>query len=93
MTISDNSGSQSGDKCYHSMWGMYCDEGREYRFYCHFCSIIIVVNFPRWVRTLERMHEAEDAIKLKWACPSCCKCSPTLELMEHEEWDWGDYER
>ena len=92
MTIVDNSGSQSGDDCRHSMWGIYCEEGKEYRFYCHFCSMIITANFPRWSRTLSRTYEAEDVIKSKWACPGCCKRAPVLELMENEEWNWGEDE-
>ena len=92
MTIVDNSGSQSGDDCRHRMWGRYCEEGKAYRFYCHFCSMIITANFPRWSRTLSRTYEAEDVIKSKWACPGCCKRAPVLELMENEEWNCGEDE-
>ena len=88
FTIPDNSGKQDGDICRHSMWGIYLGEGKVHRFYCWFCSMIITVNFPRWVRTLNRTHEAEDAIKLKWACPSCCKRAPTLMYMDEKEWGW-----
>ncbi len=80
--IPDNSGSQSGNDCRHSMWGIYCGEGGACQFYCNFCAMIIKVNFPRFVRSLNKTHIAEDVIKMHWVCPGCCKPTPVLELLD-----------
>ena len=80
--ISDNSGSQSGNDCRHSMWGIYCGGGKIYKFYCNFCAMIIKVNFPRFVRSLNKTHKAKDAITLHWVCPGCCQPTPVLELLD-----------
>ena len=88
FSIPDNSGRQDGDICRHSMWGIYSGNGRVHRFYCCFCQMIITVNFPRWTRTLDKMHNAEYVITAKWACPGCCKRAPTLMYMDENEWGW-----
>ena len=80
--IPDNSGSQSGNDCRHSMWGIYCGKGEACQFYCNFCAMIIKVNFPRFVRSLNKTHIAEDVIKMHWVCPGCCKPTPVLELLD-----------
>ena len=86
MTIPDNSGSQNGDICRNSMWGIYRGFGGVHRFYCSFCCMIITVNFPRWYRISGKTFDAEDVINNRWACPGCCK---TTFLMHMKEEDWG----
>ena len=88
MTIPDNSGSQNGDICRNSMWGIYRGFGEVHRFYCSFCCMIITVNFPRWSRISNKMLDAEDVIINHWACPGCCKSSPILMHMKEEDWGW-----
>ena len=41
FTIPDNSGSQNGDICRVSMWGIYRGIGDVHRFYCAYCQMII----------------------------------------------------
>ncbi|SVC44241.1 uncharacterized protein METZ01_LOCUS297095 [marine metagenome] len=44
--------------------------------------MIIKVNFPRFVRSLNKTHKAEDVISLHWVCPGCCQPTPVLELLD-----------
>ena len=92
FTIPDDSSILVDDSNLHSMWCIYQGNGKTYRFYCNFCSMIITVKFPRYSRVVRRIYEAEDVIKFHWACPSCCKTAPVLELMEDEKWNWGEEE-
>ena len=54
--------------------------------------MIIAVNFPRYSRVLKKIYEAEDVVGKHWVCPSCCKPTPNLELMEDKKWNWGEEE-
>ena len=87
FTIPDNSGSQNGDICRVSMWGIYRGIGDVHRFYCAYCQMIITANFPRWMRILNKIYDAEDVISLNWKCPGCCKSDPLMHMRE-EEWGW-----
>ena len=92
FTIPDDSSIHYENNCLHSMWCVYQGNGKTYRFYCNFCSMIITVKFPRHSRVVRRVYEAEDIVGLHWVCPSCCKSTPNLELMEDEKWNWGEEE-
>ena len=87
FTIPDNSGSQNGDICRVSMWGIYRGIGDVHRFYCTFCQMIITANFPRWSRISNKISVAEDVVRDRWACPCCCKTTRLMHMRE-EEWGW-----
>ena len=65
--IPDNS---AADKGMYSMWGVYAGNGKLLPYKCKnlACQVTLEVNFPRYEKVLDKMHEG---VKEGWKCPLC----------------------
>lgn len=64
-----------------STWGTYCGTTKPTvgRFMCTYCFRIIEANFPRYNKILDRINEAEGAIREHWKSPCCVRGIERIE--------------
>ncbi len=68
-----------------ALWGVHKGECEETGvWYCSYCGITWVANFPRWDRILERDHYIKDVGNRNWPCPGCVE--KTLVLIEEKKY-------
>ena len=67
-----------------ALWGIAGEPYEETgTWWCGYCNIIWIANFPRWDRILEKNHYIRHVAQLSWPCPGCVQ--KTLELIEEKK--------
>ena len=72
-----------------SLWGFHqgdCEETG--KWYCTYCGITWVANFPRYDKILDKFHYIKDVGAKNWPCPGCVQ--KTLFLIEEKQHGDGD---